>query len=245
METMVAATARIQKTTLLRRLIDNYCAAMDAVAGPSMPHVAAARIEAQNRISKEEALAEFDNEPIMGLSSDERKKLREELEASLQDKLDRICAHNSGKDIWRGLRAPFVFAVVAFLLNIVGTLLDYTNLADPIAHVLYYAAWLAFLSIAAWASFNYTGQYPEVTKSMDEAADTLWQVGTKYGRQLLQHVAGGNGLAAASAAVSRTASNISRASSTAARTSGNAAAAESAAAAAAATELRRRNVATT
>jgi len=189
METMVAATTRIQQDTLMRRLVDGYCAALDAVAGPSMPHVAASRIEAQHRISKEEALLEFDNEPIMGLASDKRKALREELEATLQDKYDRICGHNSAKDIWRGLRAPFVFAVVAFLLNLVGTLLDYTNLADPIAHVLYYSAWLAFLAIAAWAAFNYTGQYPEVTKTMDEAADTLWQVGMRYGRKVLDHMA--------------------------------------------------------
>lgn len=96
---------------------------------------------------------------------------------------------NGAKDAWRAFRAPFVFAAVAFALNLVGSLLDWTDIADPIAHLLYYTAWAAFLAIAAWISFSYTGQHPELMQQMDAVADKVWHTGKQAGVELLTHAA--------------------------------------------------------
>lgn len=82
---MVTATQQIQRDSVLGQLTKEHQAALDDVAGPSMPFASEARLRRAHENALEDALAKFDAKPLVGISQDQRRQMREELEEKLND----------------------------------------------------------------------------------------------------------------------------------------------------------------
>lgn len=98
--------------------------------------------------------------------------------------------YNASKDILRGLRTPFAFAVLAFVLHVLSVVLDVVEL-DTIAYGLSYIATISALLVALWAGLNYSGQYPSVIENLNMMGDQLWAYGKDGMQMYLERQAGG------------------------------------------------------
>lgn len=84
-------------------------------------------------------------------------------------------AFNGSKDILKGLRTPFAFALSAFVLHILSVVLDVVEL-DMIAGWLNYVAWISALLVALWGFLNYSGNAPGIVQQLDQGGSYLWDM---------------------------------------------------------------------
>ena len=108
----------------------------------------------------------------------------------LFSRFKQLQGYNASKDILRGLRTPFAFAVLAFLLHILSVVLDIVEL-DTIAYGLSYVATFSALLVALWAGLNYSGQYPSIIETLNTMGDHLWTYGKDGVQMYLERQAGG------------------------------------------------------
>lgn len=83
------------------------------------------------------------------------------------------------------MRTPIVLTGAAFALNLIGNIIDFIDIIDPVATLLFYAAAACFLLIAAWFYVSATGNYPEQAQQLNSVADKIWSSVSKHGAQAL------------------------------------------------------------
>jgi hypothetical protein len=72
------------------------------------------------------------------------------------------------------MRTPIVLTGAAFALNVIGNIIDFIDIIDPVATLLFYAAAACFLLIAAWFYLSATGTYPEFAQMLSRFVDYVW-----------------------------------------------------------------------
>eukprot|EP00043_Microstomoeca_roanoka_P013658 m.134029 g.134029 ORF g.134029 m.134029 type:complete len:604 (+) comp15814_c0_seq3:950-2761(+) len=186
-QTIFKATARVNQEAIRTAVITSYRDAMTNAAGPGLPYIDEATLVLRHEIAHKEAMANFDSAKLLG-SVTQKGHLRAELERQIDVIWKQTRDYNRSKDILRGMRTPLIFAGLAFVLNIVSTILDVVEL-DPIAYLLNFVAWVGVFALVGWGTLSYTGQQPELRGQLDSWADKILTTSRGFAQQFAGHMA--------------------------------------------------------
>eukprot|EP00045_Choanoeca_perplexa_P006871 m.59916 g.59916 ORF g.59916 m.59916 type:complete len:604 (-) comp13827_c0_seq1:62-1873(-) len=188
-QTILQATAAVNQDNVRQQATTLYDDAMRQVAGPGKPYIEPEMLATAHRKNRKAALQLFDTAQLLG-STNSKERTREAVHEAIETQFKQLQGYNASKDILRGLRTPFAFAVLAFLLHVLSVVLDVVEL-DTIAYGLSYIATISALLVALWAALNYSGEYPSIIENLNAMGDHLWTYGKDAVQMYLERQAGG------------------------------------------------------
>eukprot|EP00730_Choanoeca_flexa_P008316 TRINITY_DN12475_c0_g6_i2.p1 TRINITY_DN12475_c0_g6~~TRINITY_DN12475_c0_g6_i2.p1 ORF type:complete len:607 (+),score=173.16 TRINITY_DN12475_c0_g6_i2:87-1907(+) len=188
-QTILEATAKVNQDNVRQQALSLYDDSMRDIAGPGKPYIEAEMLAKAHRKHRKAALELFDAAQLLG-SKTTKERTREGIQEAIETQYKQLQGYNASKDILRGLRTPFAFAVLAFLLHIVSVVLDVVEL-DSIAYLLSYVAMVSALVVGVWAALNYSGEYPGIIENLNSMGDNLWEYGKGAVQTYLERSANG------------------------------------------------------
>ncbi|KRZ06288.1 Atlastin, partial [Trichinella zimbabwensis] len=150
-----------------------YCRGMEEKCGGDTPYLSSAMLEAEHVENRKVAIEQFKKTRKMGgeLFS---KVFLEKLEADIDECFDSYQKVNNGKQLFSSFRTPIAMIITLAVLYIFQQVFLFTGLSC-FASLCSTAVGLIFITVITWCYSRSTGNLREISQSIDELADNLWQ----------------------------------------------------------------------
>ncbi|OUC41378.1 hypothetical protein D917_03418 [Trichinella nativa] len=146
---------------------------MEEKCGGDTPYLSSAMLEAEHAENRKVAIEQFKKTRKMGgeLFS---KAFLEKLEADIEECFDSYQKVNNGKQLFSSFRTPIAMIITLAVLYIFQQAFLFTGLSC-FASLCSTAVGLIFITVITWCYSRSTGNLREISQSIDELADNLWQ----------------------------------------------------------------------
>ncbi|XP_003375094.1 atlastin-1 [Trichinella spiralis] len=167
------ATAEANNLAAVSCCRATYCRGMEEKCGGDTPYLSSAMLEAEHAENRKVAIEQFKKTRKMGgeLFS---KVFLEKLEADIEECFDSYQKVNNGKQLFSSFRTPIAMIITLAVLYIFQQAFLFTGLSC-FASLCSTAVGLIFITVITWCYSRSTGNLREISQSIDELADNLWQ----------------------------------------------------------------------
>ncbi|KRZ06287.1 Atlastin, partial [Trichinella zimbabwensis] len=167
------ATAEANNLAAVSCCRATYCRGMEEKCGGDTPYLSSAMLEAEHVENRKVAIEQFKKTRKMGgeLFS---KVFLEKLEADIDECFDSYQKVNNGKQLFSSFRTPIAMIITLAVLYIFQQVFLFTGLSC-FASLCSTAVGLIFITVITWCYSRSTGNLREISQSIDELADNLWQ----------------------------------------------------------------------
>lgn len=151
---------------------NDYIKSMEDVCGGSKPYVNPKILEQKHNQLLKEAMRNFQDKKKMGeeeYCQTFAKKLNEEL----LNNYEKFVEQNNAKNMFNMWGSPLILLCLWFLAFTLSRIFEIIGIG-PLANLFYLQATICFISIIAYLSLKYTGNFPEIVVAVDKVAEFCW-----------------------------------------------------------------------
>ncbi|XP_025410301.1 atlastin [Sipha flava] len=171
-KSMLVATAEANNLSAVASAREVYHQMMEAACGGNKPYMNTNSLDEEHLLSKDKAMEQFIIKRKMGGDEfSESYKLK--LEADIDEEYLQFKAHNESKNIFKSARTPAVFFAIAVACYFISGTLNFFGV-NSVASGINLIMGITLLILVLWAYIRYSGEHREISETIDEAANILW-----------------------------------------------------------------------
>lgn len=172
-QTVFEATATVNHINVKNKALNAYQEHMRTACGPGRPFMEQADLDQVHVAALEKADKLFRDTKKLSSPALE-KKFQGQLHEEVEKLYEEYCESNRSKHLLAGLRTPITIGGLAFLCNILSTILGLIGLSS-LAYLFSNITWLAIIVVGIWAYCSWTGSYSDVSAEIDNAAKLIFE----------------------------------------------------------------------
>lgn len=166
------ATAEASNLAAAANSKNFYLSSMKKICGPQKPYINPKILEQQHTQFLRESLDMFEKTKKLG-EEDYSRSFSDNLLKELTTSFEEFVEANNSKNMFNMWGSTLILLCFWFLAFTLSRIFDIVGIA-PLANFFYLQATISFISILAYLSMKYTGNFPEVVTGVDKVAEYCW-----------------------------------------------------------------------
>lgn len=166
------ATAEASNLAAVANSKNFYLKSMKDICGAHKPYINPKILEQKHTQLLKESLEMFETTKKLG-EEDYSRSFSDRLMKELVASFDEYVEMNNSKNMFNMWGSPLILLCFWFLAFTLSRLFEIIGIG-PLANLFYLQATVSFISIIAYLSLKYTGNFPDIVVAVDKVAEYCW-----------------------------------------------------------------------